>query len=100
LEEKKMKKTLIIILALVLVLAFAAGCGNTSEGSANDANGAGVEADDESLRGSGSSMLAAAAEKAGSLTLDEINIFDADDEASFKGGESWANKDMQSVSAE
>jgi uncharacterized lipoprotein YehR (DUF1307 family) len=100
LEEKKMKKTLIIILALIMVLAFAAGCGNANEGSTDNANGAGVEADDESLRGSGSAMLAAAAEKAGSMTLDEINIFDADDEASFKGGESWANKDMKSVSAD
>ena len=49
-----MKKTLAIILALVLVLAFAAGCSSTNEGDATD-NSSAVAApsavNDETARG-------------------------------------------------
>ena len=70
-----MKKLFIIILALVLALAFATGCGNANNSGASD-NGAA----EESLRRSASELDAF---DIGDATLDDINTLDA--EGSFRG---------------
>ena len=87
-----MKKLFVIILALVLVLTLAAGCGNNDAGEVNDANGAGVE--EEAFRSSGVSSQGLELSAEG-LTLEDINSFDT--EGSFRAGASWADKDLTAV---
>ena len=77
-----MKKLLVIVIALVIVLTLAAGCGNKNDSS--------IEAE-ESLRGSASALDAF---EIGDATLEDINTFDA--EGSFRGS-AWSTEDWVSV---
>ena len=88
-----MKKTLVIILALILVLAFTAGCGKVNKVDANDANGAGAVAEEENFKTAGNIDLDIdlGAIKAENMTLDKMNALN-DSEGSFRAGAAW-NKD-------
>ena len=108
-----MKKTLLIILALVLVLAVAVGCGNTSESSADGADGAAVATDEdaavnigstdgeESFKGPAQTPGLEDRVDIGDLTLDDINILDeSDPDANFRGKVRPSLDDLVSVSGE
>jgi len=90
----KMKKTLLIILALILVLGFTAGCGNNNDVDADDGGGAAVIADndadydDESLRSSAGFIADALISGMANVSLEDMNIIDPDDdeEGSFRAG--------------
>ena len=69
-----MKKTLLIILALIMVLAFTVGCGNNNDSAASDANGTAVVTDDdeETYRASAGALLDSVPDLEGAvLDLDE-----------------------------
>ena len=98
-----MKKVLLIILALILVLAFTAGCGNTNDSNAKEVGdiGAAVEDnaanDEESFKGTavGSNLDAIDTE---GLTLDDLNTLDEDSEGSFRSGARVPIEDMETAS--
>ena len=105
-----MKKAMVIILALILVLAFTAGCGKSDNGGAADNDsGAAVETndggaaddgavtDEENLKGSGQESVEIdlgvnlGAVDTGGVALDGMNM---DDEGSFRAGAGWDKETM------
>ena len=94
-----MKKTLLIILALILVLGFSVGCGNNDDGVADDGGGAAVTADndaedDEMLRGQAGSVADLLISGMANVTLEDINIIDEDDEEGSYRGSSVSRDDL------
>lgn len=104
-----MKKAMVIILALILVLAFTAGCGKSDNSAANNDSGAAVETndggaaddgavtDEENLKGSGPESVEIdlgvnlGAADTGGVALDGMNM---DDEGSFRAGAGWDKETM------
>ena len=101
-----MKKILVILLALILVLAFA-GCKNADDGSEGNANGgSGTEATtgnepEEVAKGSEEPADIDFSEyDTGGMTLDDVNaIEEYDPEVSFRTEERVSIEDMESTSS-
>jgi len=100
-----MKKTLLIILALILVLGFTTGCGNDNDGGVDDNGGAAVitdsnaDDDDEALRSSAGYMADALISGLANVSLEDVNIIDPDDEeGSFRAGMGISLDDLVLVS--
>jgi len=94
LEEKQMKKTLIILLALVMVSALLTGCGNQKDVSTNDSTDqepvfkVSDGGENARISGGGAFSYDIPIDTEG-LTLDDINMLEGSDSgASFKGS-SW-----------
>jgi len=87
-----MKKTLLIILALILVLGLTVGCGNNKDGGADGEGDVAVTTDSdagddgESLRSSAGSMADALISGRANVSLEDVNIIDPDEEGSFRSG--------------
>ena len=98
-----MKKTMFLILALVLVLGMLAGCGKTSDSAKEDAKQVDAiavdptEDDEGSFKGSSNPSVDDIIDNLGSVSLDDLNTLDEDSEGSFKGAARVPIEDMQTA---
>ena len=91
-----MKKILVIVIALILVMAFAAGCGDKNESTGGNTGSATEEGSEEVARGSTSVLDTI---DVGDVTLDDINILEDDPDASFRAGSHQVGDDWEAASA-